>query len=233
MALIEQDDVARLFRGLVEVLARHDPTRLRAGFEVAELYQQILPYRKYRNQLDFATNQDYEGAVLGLLAGLGGYAAMEPVEAQETLAAEAASPNPDPTLFHEFAGARVRLNAARVDQILAGEASYAPPKPPPPPAPMPPPPIATPAPQPPAPRGPVFELAPEPEPEPAPARPPSGRSPGGPVCAACAAALPADRPVVFCPFCGTAVGAGGCARCGDELLAEWQFCPRCGYERRP
>ena len=53
-------------------------------------------------------------------------------------------------------------------------------------------------------------------------------STGAVPCGACGAALPDDRPVIFCPHCGTAVGAPTCARCGDTLRAGWKFCPRCG-----
>lgn len=235
MALIDRDEVARLFRGLVDVLATHHPARLRQGFGVAELYQQLLPYRSYRDRLGFTTNQDYEGAVLGLLAGLGGYATVEPAEAQEVLAAEAESPNPDPTLFREFAGARVRLNPVQVDRVLAGNTSYAPPEPAAPQeagpkethlepeAPRAPePPVSKGV--PPEPRGPVFELAPTPPPPPAPEI--TSRR-----CPACDEALPGDRPVVFCPFCGESVGSAACARCGDDLAPRWQFCPRCGHRR--
>ena len=69
-ALIEQADVERLFRALVQRLAERDPARLSAPFQVAELYQQILPYRTNRARLGFDTNQDYETAGLGLLAGV-------------------------------------------------------------------------------------------------------------------------------------------------------------------
>ncbi|HEX9630907.1 MAG TPA: zinc ribbon domain-containing protein [Gemmatimonadales bacterium] len=223
MALIEADDVARLFRGVVTALADRDPARLRSGFEVAELYQQIVPYRTHRNLLGFATHQDYEGAMLGLLAGLGGYATVEPDEVQQTLGAELASPNPDPTLFREFAGARVRLDTGRIREVLADQDGYAPPPEPPPPA--------VPAPVAAPPRGPAFELADEPGGPPAapPARVAAVPSPAAALpCAACGAALPDDRPVIFCPHCGTAVGAPTCARCGDTLRAGWKFCPRCG-----
>jgi hypothetical protein len=218
MALIEPDDVARLFHGVVTALADRDPARLRNGFEVAALYQQIVPYRTHRNLLGFATHQDYEGAILGLLAGLGGYATVEPDEVRETLGAELASPNPDATLFREFAGARVRLDAGRVHEVLSREDGYAPPPDPPPPAP----------PAPAAPRGPAFELADEAAPTPTtgPALFPPSVAPLP--CAACGAALPDDRPVIFCPYCGKAVGAPTCARCGDTLRAGWKFCPRCG-----
>jgi RNA polymerase subunit RPABC4/transcription elongation factor Spt4 len=222
VALIEVEDVARLFQGLVTALAERDPGRLRAGFEVAELYQQIVPYRTHRNLLGFTTHQDYEGAILGLLAGVGGYASVEPDEVRQTLAAEVDSPNPDPTLFREFAGARVRLAAARVREVLSDEDAYAPPAEAPPPAAR----ASGPS------RAPAFELAEELPGAPAPAAGAAPRSAGRSLsCGACGAALPDDRPVVFCPYCGTAVGAPTCARCGDHLRPDWKFCPRCGSPR--
>jgi hypothetical protein len=210
VALIEPEDVRRLFHAVVQLLAEREPGRLHAPFQVAELYQQIIPYRAYRARLGFDTNQDYEAAVLGLLAGIGGFATVEPAEAQESLAAEAASPNPDLSLFREFAGARVRLHRARVRELLDHAAAYAPPEP----TPAPPAPVAG--------SPPPFALDREP---PAPATHPAH-------CQACGDALPEHRSVVFCPWCGRAVGAVRCGRCGDELEERWRFCPRCGLERR-
>ena len=213
--MIERSDIRRLFEGVVNALA-NDPARLQSGFQVAELYQRLVPYRTHRSVLGFASHQDYEAALLGLLGGVGGYVTLEPAEAQQSLAEEAGSVNPDPSLVREFAGARVRLEQGRVREVLSGDAVYAPPPPEPPPAPKP---VARPA--------PVFQLAAEegrravPEPAAADDR-----------CPACAATLPADRPVVFCPFCGSPVGAGSCSRCGDALRPEWRFCPRCGHHRQ-
>jgi len=227
MALIEPADVARLFEGIVTVLAERDPKRFETGFVVAELYQQIVPYRTHRDLLGFASHQDYDSAILGLLAGVGNYARVEPDEVRQTLAAEVESPNPDPTLFREFAGARVRLAGGRVKEVLSHTDTYAPPEPPPPP----------PAPPPPS-RGPAFELADEPEAPraseigspPAASRPSSAA--GALPCPDCGAALPTDRTVVFCPYCGKTVGAPTCARCGDDLRPDWKFCPRCGSPQR-
>jgi hypothetical protein len=221
VALIDPKDVRRLFEGLVQVLAERDPRRLQAAFQVAELYQQIIPYRAHRARLGFDTNQDYEAAVLGLLAGVGDFATVEPVEAQESLAAEAAFPNPDPGLVHEFAGARVRLNPARVRELLDHPAAYAPPESESEPAPG----RADPD------RPPVFLLERDSQP---PAGAVAGRAPAADPgrCRGCGKALPGDRAVVFCPWCGRAVGVPTCTRCGDELEAGWRFCPRCGTEQR-
>ncbi len=219
MALIDTQDVERLFRGLVQVLAERDPARLTGTFQVAELYQQLVPYRAYRTLLGFDSNLDYEAAVLGLLAGVGGYATLEPAEAQASLAAEAASAHPDSASFRDFAGARVRLDPAHVRAVLGAATSYAPePEPEP---------VAVPEPAKPDLAGPAFRLespatAP-PSPTPAPSPPPQAGT-----CAHCGRDLPTDRTVVFCPFCGRPVGTLTCVRCGDDLDTEWRFCPRCG-----
>jgi len=219
--MTEHDDVRRLFTGIVGALAG-DPDRLRAGFQVAELYQRLVPYRTHRAALGFASHQDYEAALLGLLGGVGGYVRLEPIEAQQSLAEEAASLNPDPSLVREFAGARVRLEQKRVREVLSGDAAYAPPEP------EPPEPARAPA-ESAARQAPVFQLAGAEAKAESPAA--AAREAGVNRCAACAATLPPDRTVVFCPFCGKPVGAGRCARCGDELLPEWRFCPRCGHHR--
>jgi hypothetical protein len=222
MALIEPDDVRRLFRVLVDLLAQRNPERLRSAFQVAELYQQIIPYKSYRSRLGFDTNQDYEAAVLGLLGGIGEFASVEPLEAQESLAAEAASPNPDTGLFREFAGARVWLHADKVRELVDRAAAYAPP-------------AATAPPEPPAEsadagRPPVFLLERDAAAPPA-ARPRPAAPPDSSRCSACTQPLPGDRPVVFCPWCGRPLGGTTCARCGDELDPAWGFCPRCGTRR--
>jgi RNA polymerase subunit RPABC4/transcription elongation factor Spt4 len=233
VALIEQADVERLFRALVQQLAARDPARLSAPFQVAELYQQIIPYRTNRARLGFDTNQDYETAVLGLLAGVGGYADLDPPEAREFLAAEVASPNPDPGAFHEFAGARVRLSPARVREVFDAESSFTPPAPAAPSVAASAEPSDTAAPaaeeaQSPPPASP-FALEPDGSPSPpAPRLAPSTRAESL-ACHQCGRALPTDRTVVFCPYCGTAVGTARCTRCGDELQPDWRFCPRCGH----
>jgi hypothetical protein len=221
--MTEHDDVRRLFEGLVGALA-NDPDRLRAGFQVAELYQRLVPYRTHRAALGFASHQDYEAALLGLLGGVGGYVRLEPVEAQQSLAEEVGSLNPDPSLVREFAGARVRLEQKRVREVLSGDTAYAPPEP------EAPEPARSPAAESAVRQAPVFQLDGA---EAKAGSPPAaaGRGAGVNRCAACSAELPDDRAVVFCPFCGKPVGAGRCARCGDELHPEWRFCPRCGHHR--
>ena len=63
------DDVQRVFAKLVDILGAQDPSRLKRPIEVAEIYQSVLPYRQFKSDLEFDTNQDYEMAILRLLAG--------------------------------------------------------------------------------------------------------------------------------------------------------------------
>src|SRR2546429_9965376 len=66
------DDLDRLFERLVRVLADEAPGRLAVPFPAAEVYERLGPYRSNRSSLKVATHQDYEMAVLRLLAGGGG-----------------------------------------------------------------------------------------------------------------------------------------------------------------
>ncbi|MSR07229.1 MAG: hypothetical protein EXR93_09220 [Gemmatimonadetes bacterium] len=63
------DDVQRLFDRLVEVLAGRAPHLLDAPIPVSDLYETLVPYRTHRTSLGFDSHQDYEMALLRLLAG--------------------------------------------------------------------------------------------------------------------------------------------------------------------
>src|SRR5213592_1859399 len=70
------DELDRLFGLLVAALARE--TRVAVPFTAAEIYERLVPYRSNRSRLNVATHQDYEMAVLRLLAGERGYVQLEP-----------------------------------------------------------------------------------------------------------------------------------------------------------
>jgi predicted RNA-binding Zn-ribbon protein involved in translation (DUF1610 family) len=231
VALMRDDrqDIDRFFRCLVETLFDQSPERLRGAFQVEELYRTILPYRKHRTRLGVDSNQDYEMAVLRLLGGEGAYASVDPPEAAEALAAEAAEVNPDPGLVRVFADATIRLTPAAVDAVLGAEQSYAPPEPEP---------VegsserAAPvensagdemAPTP----APVFALEEVEKPEPA-APGPRPSDGGAAICKSCGRGLPLNRPVTFCPFCGQNAHARACPTCGSALEAGWRHCVDCG-----
>jgi hypothetical protein len=233
------DDLDRLFRYLVRRLSDAGPERLRTPFHVSELYQTLVPYRTHKQELGFDAIEDYEMAILRLLAGERGYAELEPEDVQEALTAEAESVNPNPRAFREYAAATVILNVRPMRTVLDEHAAYAPPgyredapdAEEPPTAPEPP--------EVPADLEPPAELG-EPQappPEPPPPRPMPPGEPRSLVfepvevedrCSGCDEVLPAHRTVVFCPYCGRRIGEIHCPACGEEMEPEWRFCLRCG-----
>ena len=102
------DQLDRLYRTLVQTIRASFPQYLSQPFEVAELYQTILPYRHHRRTLGFETNQDYEVALLELLSGERGYLLVDE-RMRDALRREIATPNPDPAVFRQFAGSQVSL----------------------------------------------------------------------------------------------------------------------------
>ena len=121
------DDLDRLFQHLVKVLSAEDPNRLSSPIQISELYQSIIPYRTHKKELEFDTNQDYEMALLRLLAGENEYATVEPTEVQEQLRLEVEAIDPNPSAFHEFAAARVTINGAAARSIENSREMFAPP----------------------------------------------------------------------------------------------------------
>ena len=230
------DDLDRLFRYLVNHLAKDAPERLTSPFEVSELYQTVVPYRGHRRELKFESIEDYEMAVLRLLAGERGYASVEPLNVQEALALEAGSVNPDPGAFRDFAAATVKLSANGIRSVLDEEIAYAPPGHAPPDANRfePPKPEVASAEErfaPPEPGAPAEQRA-----RPAGAEAVQPPAQGGLVfeaveatCPHCYVELPGGRRVVYCPSCGRQVQEATCPACGDGLEPGWRFCVTCGH----
>ncbi len=215
------DELDRLFERLVAVLAKD--ARLAVPFPAADVYERLVPYRSNRSHLRVATHQDYEMAVLRLLAGERGYVRIEPDDVREAMRREITTVNPDVTMFRTFPDARVMINRLAAERFLRGEAAYAPPveeeeepvswtsENPIPPAPLsapqaPPPSSDTP-----------FELA---EDEEAPGR----------QCAYCGGMLPRNRKINFCPHCGQPPSGEElkCPACGAEVDVGWGYCVSCG-----
>jgi hypothetical protein len=216
------DDLDRLFERLVSVLADDAPGRLAVPFPAAEVYERLVPYRSNRSMLKVATHQDYEMAVLRLLAGERGYASLEPAEVREALEREAGEKNPDTGLFRQFPDALLSLNRLAAERFLRGDRVYAPPSPSPSPPPLGPEsseaageddgaagsetaPLS----------GAAFELAEQSD---------SPRQ-----CPYCGETLPGSRKVNFCPQCGQPPsGELRCPACGGEVDVGWRYCVSCG-----
>ena len=118
------DALDRTFRHLLQTIQTRYPAYLTQPFEVAELYQNILPYRHHRRELGLDTNQDYELVLLQLLSGARDYLVVSD-DMRERLARELASPNPDPGAFREFSTSQIALSPAAVRRFEGGGAPAA------------------------------------------------------------------------------------------------------------
>ncbi len=103
--------VQRLHQALAGALARRRPDIEAAPVTVAEIYQELAPYRDVRGSVGFEMNADYEHALLRLLAGEDGLVRLEPEEVRQQLEQELSAPNPDVTLFRRYAACDVWVSA--------------------------------------------------------------------------------------------------------------------------
>ena len=106
-----------IFNRLVRALSAGSPDQLSAPFRVSEIVHALVPYRTYRSELGVDTIQDYEHAVLELLAGERGLLV---VDADTVLAIrkELASPDPDTGLLHRIQQVEARLGAVRMPILV-------------------------------------------------------------------------------------------------------------------
>ena len=114
------DTLDRMFRHLVRTIETRHPEYVSRPFEVAELYQTILPYRLHRRELGLDTNQDYEMTLLELLSGARGYLVVDE-RMRDVLRKELGSATPDPSVLREFAGAHVALASDAVRRLESPE----------------------------------------------------------------------------------------------------------------
>lgn len=228
----------RLHRALIQALRERDPAGLGRPFTVAEIYQDLVPYRTHRDLLGVEMNGDYEHLVLRLLAGEDDLLSLGSDHARAEIQSELERTNPNTGLFREYAGVDVHLvaenippeddgaiilprdaNTAESDSEAEVESSSEP---------EPPPDIEPEA------ATPVDDLAPAPpddENEMMDATESAEKSglPGDDgVCYWCRGQLPIRETLNFCPFCGTDVAVVPCGSCGEALEPGWRFCIQCG-----
>lgn len=245
----QQGLVERLHSALIEEIRTRRPEYLREPFTVAEIYQELVPYRNYRDRIGAAMNGDYEDALMRLLAGTGGYLVLESEPARKRLLEELQSSNPNTGIFREYAALDVRLNQARIPFEM-GQRPAAPPTPSaqapaasPPAHPIPSPEMAPPA-APPGLAAPsshrVEQQMHAPRKGERPQDRPSAKGGAGESqasagsdtspCRWCREELPQRQKLKFCPFCGMDVNLVPCRVCGEELEPEWRFCIACGTQ---
>jgi hypothetical protein len=205
-------NVVSLHRALVKAVRRARGESFDRPVTVAEIYQQLLPYRAARDAVGFEMNADYEYALLRLLAGEGDLARLEPSEARDTLRMELDSPNPNVSLFRDYAACDVWLTPADADVDL--EATRAPHN------------VLRFTPELVAPDEDEIEI--ELDDQPAVVGSISAGATRTRQCAFCGGDLPAGRLINFCPNCGNDLTHRPCATCGEIMEPMWRFCINCG-----
>lgn len=115
MTLDTNEILSRFHRALVREIREVRPDRLVEPFTVAEIYQNLVPYRSHRDVIGVEMNGDYEDALLRLLAGEGDYLFLESDVARREIREELQTGNPNTGLFRDFAAADVRLNPSKID----------------------------------------------------------------------------------------------------------------------
>ena len=103
----------RIFDRLIRTLSGGSPDQLSATFTVSEIVHALVPYRTYRGELGVDTLQDYEHAVLELLAGERGLLVCDP-DTIAVIRKELATPDPDTQLLRRLQTVSVRLGAVRM-----------------------------------------------------------------------------------------------------------------------
>ena len=252
------DDLDRLYRLLVDAIKAQHSDLLTRPFEVADVYQSILPYRLHRRALGMETNSDYEMTLLRLLAGERGYMIGDD-DMQDALRRELSAPNPDPGAFRPYSQSHVALAADALRRLEQGgaaaggrghgtpaatptspapqratasaSASAAPSFAPTHPAAAPQRPVAAAAPQAPAPASaPMRSPVTNPTLQQTMSAPPRSTTAEalGGRCRYCSGALPAGRRLTYCPHCGQNLTVQHCPACNTELEVGWKFCTTCG-----
>jgi hypothetical protein len=178
--------------------------------------------------------EDYETVLLRLVAGERGFVRTLPPAAAKRCQDELAGANPDLGVLDELADSTIQITSLAAAQIVGdddqggvtlGEANQ---------------PVSAEAPPPPPvrPQGhkPQYrrtaEIVVPPAPVPAAVTRSEAKGPNSPQpqpeCRHCHHVMPADRTVVFCPWCGGRLIPFTCARCQTELDSEWRHCITCG-----
>lgn len=220
-------ELSRVHEALVEALHGRGTSALAQPFTVAEIYQDLIPYRTHRDLLGVAMNGDYEHLLLRLLSGEGGLVELESEAACEAFAAELRQSHPNTGLFRDYAGLDVRLagvaglavsdapqarlfdddagSAAEGDVPEAAESSV----------------HEAPAPESSASASPALAASP-------PAAAANRDDQVSSACAWCEADLPRRDDLKFCPYCGHDVAIVPCSSCRAPLEPDWRFCIACG-----
>lgn len=253
------DTLPRFYQALVEALRERSPADLERPFTVAEIYQDLVPYRTHRDDLGFEMNADYEHALLRLLAGEGGFLRLESEHALRDIRAELEEKDPNTTVYRDYAAVDVRIDPFVLrsgngdsseafesedgaDAPEAGEerlevstesAFFAGEEP-----------AASDADMSDSEQASDMESAEAEDTQPTATLAVAAASTATPTastgativtgeddhCAWCRSELPSGRTVLYCPYCGQDQSLLPCRSCGEALEQDWQFCITCGAQ---
>jgi len=227
-----QEALRRFYRVLVREFRSRPPWDLRAQFYLSDLYNSLVPFQVWGEELGLETEAEYDHVLMRLLAGEGDYLRLGSEKVRREMKEELAASHPILEAYRDFAATELRLNPERTEEILASEDAAG---------------SET------DPGGDVPEGQAEshiqahaegnadgnpegeaglPEPQENPAEVPEAVAAKGP-CIWCGTALPNRKRVNFCPFCGKSVLLFPCPACREALERDWRFCISCGMEVRP
>jgi hypothetical protein len=195
------DTLDRMFAVLVRNLRARQPASVTAPISVADLHQQILPYRHYRRELGIESNQEYELALMELLSGARGYLDVDE-RLRDGLGKELKSTSPEAARVRDYADAQVSINPTALQKIPESKP-------------------ATDA---------AFGIDGRSAADGREFAAPPGmiRASNGSRCRYCAGDLPSARTLNYCPHCGQNLRVLNCPACGAEVEAGWKFCVSCG-----
>src|SRR5215211_4230002 len=95
--------VTQLYERLTEALQRTRREPFNVPVTVAEIFQELVPYRLVRAEIGFDMNADYEHALLRLLGGEGECVRIEPAQVAEEIRRELRSANPNLSIYRNYA----------------------------------------------------------------------------------------------------------------------------------
>jgi hypothetical protein len=109
----DDEALERLYELLADALEQARPASFDAPVTVAEIYQELVPYRAVRAEVGFGMNAEYEHALLRLLSGEAGLVRLEPDQARDEILRELRTLSPNVSIYREYAGCDVWVRPRR------------------------------------------------------------------------------------------------------------------------
>lgn len=109
----DDEALERLYELLANALEEVRPASFDSPVTVAEIYQELVPYRAVRAEVGFGLNAEYEYALLRLLSGEAGLVRLEPEQARDEILRELRTLSPNVSIYRDYAGCDVWVRPRR------------------------------------------------------------------------------------------------------------------------